>query len=106
MSVESFGRHAKLDDEVSGQVLRLGLASFLAPEADQGGLIVAHDDPGIRAADERTALDKFAKLNCIREHFAYPAIRGNFRLCVLLYLIEAIFTSTIAIKNSIPCQEL
>ena len=63
MSVESFGRHAKLDDEVSGQVLRLGLASFLAPEADQGGLIVAHDDPGIRAADERTALDKFAKLN-------------------------------------------
>ena len=25
---------------------------FLAPEADQGGFITAHDDPGVGAADE------------------------------------------------------
>jgi hypothetical protein len=34
---------AELDDEVAGEVLRLGLAPFLAPEADQRGFIIAHD---------------------------------------------------------------
>src|SRR5262249_11413829 len=29
---------------------------FLAPEPNQGGFIVAHDDPCVRAADEETAL--------------------------------------------------
>jgi hypothetical protein len=52
MPVEGFRHEAELDDEVAGQVLRLGLAPFLAPQVDQGGLIVAHDDPGVRAADE------------------------------------------------------
>ena len=71
MAVEGLGHKAELDDEVAGQVLRLGLAPFLAPEADQGGFVAAHDDLGIRAADKRPALDKFAKLHCIRKHFAY-----------------------------------
>ena len=56
MPVEGFSHQPELDDEVAGQVLRLGLAPFLAPEADQGGFIVAHDDPGVGAADERAAL--------------------------------------------------
>jgi hypothetical protein len=42
----------KLNNEVSREVLRLGLATFLAPEAHQGGLVVAHDDPGVGATDE------------------------------------------------------
>ena len=54
MPVEGFGHEPELDDEVAGQVLRLGLAPFLPPEAEQGGLVVAHDDPGVGAADEAT----------------------------------------------------
>ena len=46
---------AELDDEVAGQVLRLGLAPFLPPQADQGCFIAAHDDPGVRAADEKSS---------------------------------------------------
>ncbi len=50
--VEGLGHEAELDDEVAGQVLRLGLAPFLPPEAEEGGLVAAHDDPGVGAADE------------------------------------------------------
>ena len=56
MPVEGFSHEPELDDEVAGQVLRLGLAPFLPPQADQGGFIVAHDDPGVRAADELSAV--------------------------------------------------
>ena len=44
--------HAELDDEVAGQVLGLGFAALLPPQAEQGRLIAAHDDPGIRAAND------------------------------------------------------
>ena len=50
------GRRPELHDEVAGQVLRLGLAPLLAPEADQGRFVAAHDDPGVRAADEGAAV--------------------------------------------------
>ncbi len=39
----------------AGQVLGLGLPALLAPELDQGRLVAAHDDPGVRAADEGAA---------------------------------------------------
>ena len=52
VAVEGLGDDPELDDEVAGEVLRLDLAAFFPPEAEQGGLVVAHDDPGIRAADE------------------------------------------------------
>jgi hypothetical protein len=55
MPVEWFSRHAELDDEVAGQILRLGLAPFFAPEADEGDFVVAHDYPGVRAADEKAS---------------------------------------------------
>jgi hypothetical protein len=45
-----------LDDEVVGQVLRLRFAAFLVPEAEQGRLILPHNDPGVRAADEESSL--------------------------------------------------
>ena len=53
--VERLGDHPELDDEIAGEVLRLDLAALLAPEAEQGGFIIAHDDPGVRAADEVAA---------------------------------------------------
>jgi hypothetical protein len=52
-SVEVLGGGAKLDNEVARQVLRLGLPTLLAPELDQGRFITAHDNAGVRAADER-----------------------------------------------------
>ena len=51
--VELLGHGAELDNEVTRKVLGLGFAPFLPPEAHQGRLVVAQDDPGVRAADER-----------------------------------------------------
>ena len=53
--VKVFGDDPELDDEVAGQVLRLDLAAFFPPQPQQGGLIVAHNDPRVRAADEVAA---------------------------------------------------
>src|ERR1019366_3823392 len=53
--IEILSGLAELDDEVGGQVLRLGLPALFPPEAEQGGLVVAHDDPGVGAADEVAA---------------------------------------------------
>ena len=50
--VEVLGDDAELDDEVAGQVLRLDFAALFPPQPQQGGLVIAHDDPGVRAADE------------------------------------------------------
>ena len=47
VAVEGLGDDAELDDEVAGEVLGLDLAALLPPEAEQGGLVVAHDDPGV-----------------------------------------------------------
>src|SRR5215472_5324760 len=52
--VQVFGRQSQLDKEIAGQVLRFGLAALFAPKADQRRLVIAHDDPGVRAADEAT----------------------------------------------------
>src|SRR5262249_6424837 len=54
-AVELLGCPSELHDEVAGEVLRFGLSAFLAPEANQGGFIMAHDDPGIRTTDEGAA---------------------------------------------------
>jgi hypothetical protein len=56
MPVEGFSHDPELDDEVAGQVLRLGLAPFLAPQAYQGGFIVTHDDADVGAADESPSI--------------------------------------------------
>ena len=54
--IKVFGDRPELDDEVAGQVLRLDLAALFLPQPDQGGFVVAHDDPGVRTADEVAAL--------------------------------------------------
>jgi hypothetical protein len=46
LPIEIFGRQAKLDDEFAREVLRPDLATLLPPQADQGRLVLAHDDPG------------------------------------------------------------
>ena len=50
--IEGLGHHPELDDEIAGKVLRLDLAAFFPPQAEQGGLVIAHDDSGVGAADE------------------------------------------------------
>jgi hypothetical protein len=51
-AIEVLGGAPELHDEVAGKVLRLRLAALLPPELDQGCLVAAHDDAGVRAADE------------------------------------------------------
>src|SRR5262245_60849965 len=51
-AVELLGCSPELHDEVTREVLGLRLASLLPPKPDQGGFILAHNDPGVRAADE------------------------------------------------------
>ena len=50
--IEVFGDGPELDDEVAGQVFRLDLAALFLPQPDEGVFVIAHDDPGIGAADE------------------------------------------------------
>ena len=59
--VEVLGRDAELDDEIAGEVLRLDLAALLLPEAEQGGLIAAHDDAGVGAADEGPPIETWVR---------------------------------------------
>ena len=54
--VQVFGDDPELDDEIAREVFRLDLAAFLPPQPQQGGLVVAHDDPGVRAADKVAAV--------------------------------------------------
>jgi len=53
--VQLLGGQAKLDDKVAGEVLGLDFAPLFTPEAEEGSLVVAHDDPRVRAADEQAA---------------------------------------------------
>jgi hypothetical protein len=46
-AIELLGRPSELHDEIAGEVVRLGLTTLLAPQADQGGPVAAHDDPGV-----------------------------------------------------------
>ena len=56
MPVEVLGHGAELDDQVGREVLGLDLAALFPPQPEQGGLVVAHDDPGVRAADKGAAV--------------------------------------------------
>ena len=62
--VELLGHTAELDDQVAGQVLGLDFAALLPPQPEQGGLVVPHDDPGVRAADEGAAVLNRILLSC------------------------------------------
>ena len=55
-AVEVLGDEAELDDQDARQVESGRLAPFFPPEPQQGLLVLAHDDPGVRAADEVAAV--------------------------------------------------
>src|SRR5580658_3423486 len=55
-AIKILGYRPKLDDKVARKILSLGLAPFLPPQSHQRRLIVPHDDPRIRAAEEKTAI--------------------------------------------------
>ena len=46
-AVELLGRPPELHNEIAREVLWLGLATLLAPQAHQSGFIIAHDNPGV-----------------------------------------------------------
>src|SRR5262245_27581063 len=50
--IEVFGHDAELHHEVPREVLRFGLAALLPPKAQEGGLVRAHNNAGVRAANE------------------------------------------------------
>jgi hypothetical protein len=54
--IQVLGSEAELDDEVAGQIFRLDFTAFLPPKPDQRAFIIPHDDPGVRAADEVSAI--------------------------------------------------
>jgi hypothetical protein len=45
--VQDLSGKPKLDDEIAREVLGLDFAAFFAPEPEEGGFIVAHNDPGV-----------------------------------------------------------
>src|SRR5262249_49188384 len=65
----------ELHDEIVGEVLRLRLTPFLAPKLNKGGLVAAHNDPGVRAADESAALGRSTKYQFHWRHLVLLNIR-------------------------------
>ena len=66
--VEVFGCLAELDDEIARQVFRLDFAALLAPQVDERRLIVAHNNPRVRAADEALAVSLLPSLRRNLQH--------------------------------------
>jgi hypothetical protein len=48
--IKLLGSDTELDNQIARQILGLDLAPLFPPKAKEGRLIVAHDDPGVRAA--------------------------------------------------------
>ena len=76
LPIEALGHDAELDNEVTRQVVRFDLTALLLPKMEQSGLVVAHDDPGIRAANEMAAFrlaPRFQRVvqHCVLRRFTY-----------------------------------
>ena len=54
--VEVLGHDPELDDQVCRKVLGIDLAALFPPKAEEGSFVIAHDDPGVRPADEGAAI--------------------------------------------------
>ena len=50
--IQLLGNGPKLDDEVAGEILWLGLTALFTPLPQQGAFVVAHNDPGVRSTNE------------------------------------------------------
>jgi hypothetical protein len=53
VAIKFFGGASELHNQIAGQVLRIDFAAFFPPQTLEGGLIIAHDDSGVRAAYKR-----------------------------------------------------
>ena len=56
MPIQVFRGPAELDHQVFGEILWFKFPALFPPQSDKIGFILAHNDAGIRAADERAAL--------------------------------------------------
>ena len=83
--IEVFRDKPELNDEIIGEILRLDLATFLSPQPQKGCLVIAHDDAGIRAANEVAVLQTSCSTQYICVHLYAPGDRtdGGFRLKTL-----------------------
>src|SRR5262249_61550767 len=54
--IDHHGREPELTREIARQVLRFALPALLAPQRDQGSLIIPPDDPGVGAADKEASV--------------------------------------------------
>ncbi len=52
MAVKVLSHDPELDDQIAGEVLWFRLAPLLPPETEQRAFVMAHDDAGVRAANE------------------------------------------------------
>lgn len=81
--VEVLSHFSELYEEVAREVLGANFSPFFAPQAKEGGLIVAHDDSSIRATDEAAAVW------CVNSHvFIFLELflpDGRNRTCVTFY---------------------
>src|SRR5262245_17207940 len=62
--VQMLGNDPELNDEIARKILRLDLATLLAPQAQQRGLILPYDDPSVRAAKEGASIATLPRNLC------------------------------------------
>ena len=79
IAVQILGRVAELDNQIAGEILRLDLAPLFLPEPDHGGLVGAHDDPGVGAADEGAAAARVLWGKYWGRGFVHSFLRGGRR---------------------------
>src|SRR5262249_4448247 len=66
--IEALGREPELHEQVTRIIRRLCLTPLLLPKPEEGGLVAPHDNPCVRATEERAALDRLASFHCIWLH--------------------------------------
>jgi hypothetical protein len=51
----------ELDNKIIGEIPRFKVAALFLPEPQQGSFVIAHNNPSVRAADERAPIGKFVR---------------------------------------------
>jgi hypothetical protein len=54
--VKLLGGQTELHDQIAGEVLRISSAAFFPPQPQQRGLVISHDDPGVRTGNKLAAI--------------------------------------------------
>src|SRR5262249_4112397 len=69
--VQLLGCKPELNDQIARKILRLDLAAFFAPQPDEGVLVVTHDDPSVRAANEIAAIGAISPSGVCLRHYRF-----------------------------------